>query len=1710
MSDLTLHYDDETSEGAEHQEDESIHWNVLPRQESHSFQNYLTQLAEAEPGHYLIQGESWQEGVHWKDFKPGPLPSSINDDENEKVLVFRDCEFHSEFLIELCDLQFLSLRFERCQFHGPFLGGQRAPRGKQESTYGSLVFHHCHFLNEFTLKRSTLKYLEFSQVISEGRRLYFKETNLKDVEFNFTTCRQLDFSDAKLAGSIAILAEDDSIHEIKLARAKELQSNQSNQEEVGTEQEAPTVRIEGYTLQRLALDHAILPGYSIEISACNVKRVVAGNETERESVHHSTLGSISFEDCEVSYLSLGSATLHGSLNLQAVGELKNLFLQGATLHGGLTLSDVSGEFEVNTSQAEIHGKLYGNSLTCNTWNSEGLECHSPVFFEYTDFQGECDFTNLQCHDSATWERCHFHENVWFNHASMRAASFGGSRKATTFGGEAHFEDATMVSSNFYECEFLQEANFAGSTFGTVSKGSHDFRKTHFKALANFEKITLHSTLQFGNSQSLPAIFEGPFSLEVKATQANSKKRIDISMLNARFENGARWKTNVRKVRLLLQRAHAQSPEIRGEFHTINLNDAVLDGRSDSELLQNWKRGKLHLHNAVISNTLLHFDSQFTKAKKFDKITMFAREASFKSVRFTGHFIGDWRFLACKLTNVEFVNLSLDADLDLSRCTIRQDKTVTAFSNIRFFDRRAMLYKQGRRPRLQLNQCDFLENLQFADGCELEELNLRGSELYGCEMREGRCARLLVRQGMQGTISLQLHPSSFPSFRKAYKIITEGPQATLSAEQEETVLFHEEDELWRQWAERELNKLFRFTDKNDGQPQEMKVVLFDPNEPFDDANEEELELDEDSIELDSVEFAAQDIVDTAPTIEPSIDSKASRFSSFPVTQRAKQEETAASQKGLVSQVTTSSLQEVMEARGEQLKQDSPGSEDFFDGILEVEENSGSPTVTLNDESISPEAHHKLTSPSHFVEEECHVFFVGLWNQEEKNDDAHQEGQTDWVELDLSRHTTSPLQYIKRELVHHFRSTQINNWRLIDFEIKNSDRIQARNARPVFRKVYMEGSTIKGRLFDCVIVEQEFVAESACAFENCDWRESEFRGPVTFSSSNVLGHLTTTDCRFEQPVQLTKMTVQGEIRFPKSRFRSTLSLLDNQVTGNWYFKDTEFMGPVLIEGEKNSGGLSFLQSEFNDSVQFRKSNWKGEIDLSSSFFARECLFKEVTAGSLKASSTEKEKPTQFKGPLSLRDVKLGTHSIWGHARFAGPLTLEDVSATNFVSFLGCEFNQNVLVQRMSREPALSFIRSFFAERLLIEDPNGLQNIFVGRTTCHGPVIIRGTLTPQDDLPVESLPANSLHTITFSEAQCTAQVSLENLSIESTVDLRRTLFTQDLTLQNITFHGEIQATGRLRRHKICGEIRMDEVEVHNALSLRELHRCIVLLDKTHVRDELDIRSFSRKRPLHCSLSDASITTITFPDDPIESIGFAQPLPEEVEEPKKLPTLCQQKAQHYSQLYQLSLQRKQYDEAREFRYHYRKALKGLSFVQRYQYLRSMRENEERVATTSSQPSQPSKIATHHRLAGNVEAEKFPVRKRRQRWLQNFAALWESLIIQFGHTYDGYGRSPLKVLIWLLMFNSLSVCHGFFGWGIEKLGVVWLDTLLTPIGFLFQGMGLRPFGSTFPSMPQQIVFYTHTILVGLMWLYFLRLLIPGLVARDKISQMLSKRTGGV
>jgi hypothetical protein len=619
------------------------------------------------------------------------------------------------------------------------------------------------------------------------------------------------------------------------------------------------------------------------------------------------------------------------------------------------------------------------------------------------------------------------------------------------------------------------------------------------------------------------------------------------------------------------------------------------------------------------------------------------------------------------------------------------------------------------------------------------------------------------------------------------------------------------------------------------------------------------------------------------------------------------------------------------------------------------------------------------------------------------------------------------------------------------------------------------------------------------------------------------------------------------------------------------------------------LKCFKTEFNGNVQIRKSKWTEDISLEQAVFGRECLFDVVEARSLNTlpyqhlsdnpnqDVVDGYKVTQFNGDLFLRHLRLEDHLSLVLARFAGTLLLEEVNVFGAVIFFACECSRDVFIRHLTAANTFHVTRSSFSERLVIEDTSQLHSINLNRSLCYGPLIVRGTLSPQDILTSQGVAAGCLYILNMYDMRCLNDVSLENLVVKHFICVKSSIFTGNVSLHRIKFYIESIAPEQkhISPYRLggFGSIEFCDTEIYNQLSLRDIHEAGVFFQKTLIRNELDVRSFSPDYPLFCSLGEAVVGQILFPDDPMQTLVFAKIIDIHSKDdgmskeqsssssrydfsaypiltltkslqPDEQNYVYQQKAQHYAQLYQLSLKHKKYQDAREFRHAYRKALKAITFAARIAYLQQLRiqemqQGESRFAPPLPMSETARKVAPPSSARVGLQKSDFsspilsipasssiaspvlsipastfvdtsyPKRSTAKNWFYGMVAFGESVMIQVGEKYDDYGRSPRKLLFWLLIFNTLfSLTYGFYGWDWTAIALVWVDALLTPVGLLLQGLGLIPFGSTFPSLWLKAYFFIHTAMLTLMWLNFISLLFPGLLSKERLSKILTRRTG--
>ncbi len=70
-------------------------------------------------------------------------------------------------------------------------------------------------------------------------------------------------------------------------------------------------------------------------------------------------------------------------------------------------------------------------------------------------------------------------------------------------------------------------------------------------------------------------------------------------------------------------------------------------------------------------------------------------------------------------------------------------------------------------------------------------------------------------------------------------------------------------------------------------------------------------------------------------------------------------------------------------------------------------------------------------------------------------------------------------------------------------------------------------------------------------------------------------------------------------------------------------------------------------------------------------------------------------------------------------------------------------------------------------------------------------------------------------------------------------------------------------------------------------------------------------------------------------------------------------------------------------------------------------------------------------------------------------------------------------------------------------MGLALADAVLTPIGVLIPAIGVLPFNTSFDHYPFYIFFGIQSALIGVMLFNFVALLVPNLIKKEKLSQLL-------
>ncbi|TNE48877.1 MAG: hypothetical protein EP343_13390 [Deltaproteobacteria bacterium] len=704
-----------------------------------------------------------------------------------------------------------------------------------------------------------------------------------------------------------------------------------------------------------------------------------------------------------------------------------------------------------------------------------------------------------------------------------------------------------------------------------------------------------------------------------------------------------------------------------------------------------------------------------------------------------------------------------------------------------------------------------------------------------------------------------------------------------------------------------------------------------------------------------------------------------------------------------------------------------------------------TPPPTDPNNSMDADEESEEPNHEDELEFDRFRV-VYLQE--NDD--QEYDDSFVaEFDLSRHSKGPVMYLKRQLQRFYRSAELLQLHVEDFEIRGSDDKETPHAKPRFVDTTLEGATIRGSLFRCAILEGTFHTSAACTFDHLSLSHSEVRGPFHLVDSKVVGRLDAAETHFFENVSFTRLRAEGELAFTKAMFRKSLQLSHNRVDGCWRFDGANFAAPVSIEDENSAGLLSCQRSELNQTFVVQNSRFGKGVDLSGSVFFGEVHWKSLTAQKLSATRFT----AQFKAPVSIRNSEFTEGLTFKGAIFSDALRLDTVKADVMMTFYRCEFGGEVKFKKAHGSATLGFGQSNFAERLVLEDAEAVESLVFGMAEFHAPVIIRGKTSSRPDTSQNPLKQR-LETIDFSGTRSATDVHLSNLTLKKEINFDNSRFSNDLSLQNVTFEQE------------PSELHFSGVEVHNRLVLQDIHNCQVSFENVKVLKELDVRGFDANSPLKCSLGQAFLADIGLPVNASSALQFEpmRPTPQRSDLGHDI-----QEALHDSQLHRVCEQQHRYQEAREFGFRYRQALRKLPFRSRRRFFLEKKTKAE--GTT--------------------------------RFLHRLFAWWEALKIQWGKAYNNYGKSPWKIWIWIAFCSALSVVYFQDRGDWSQVGLALADAVLTPIGVLIPAIGVLPFNTSFDHYPFYVFFGIQSALIGVMLFNFVALLVPNLIKKEKLSQLL-------
>lgn len=575
-------------------------------------------------------------------------------------------------------------------------------------------------------------------------------------------------------------------------------------------------------------------------------------------------------------------------------------------------------------------------------------------------------------------------------------------------------------------------------------------------------------------------------------------------------------------------------------------------------------------------------------------------------------------------------------------------------------------------------------------------------------------------------------------------------------------------------------------------------------------------------------------------------------------------------------------------------------------------------------------------------------------------------------------------------------------------------------------------------------------------------------------------------------------------------------------------TQFRGPVFLRNISFQGGISCQRSSFSDSFLFESLHTHegstatmetslGSLDFASSHFYRPAVFRGLTME--KSSNFENAHfaetllfdnitlrqelffaECEMSGAVKIRNTQAKALLRFNNAHFAETLLMDNLTLDQGACFSGCEFGGMVKVRDTQSQATLAFEEATFLGRVHLECLDQIHKLSFDNATLGQSILLEGsqrTGEEQDHLSLESAPSEYqpdtvLTHLSFAHARCEKNMYLQNIQwTHAPLETKSNETTNSklLSFQGTKVLGNVHCLG-LSFPNSSSPITFQDCRLQGDFHflLASSEDVPVNFENLTVGGILYLDQHSPAHKLRCYLGHASIHSMKLPT-PL-SINYAK---DKQRNDGVLP--CYQptspdgtstnqpeheyRALHYLQLYHVCRAQGRRREAVEARAMYMSALEQIKPEERKEWF----------------------------LRGQKEEGKEPSN------FDRMAARWESLKISHGEWFSGYGKKPKNIAFLVFLIVALNLLYPLLGalpWSLPSILALFADSIVTPLGFIFVGIGVMPFGTSFTGWLPKVFFYLHSTMLGILMLSFFSIVIPQWVKREKLNDILLKQHKGL